>query len=54
MLITFKHKPCNSYFELCSKSILTKNLNLEFFCFVLCVCGGGGAVGGELFIIFFF
>ena len=31
---TFQYKPCNSNFELSSKCILTKNLNLNYFLFV--------------------
>ena len=41
ILITFKHKPYNSYFEFYRKRILTKNQNLIFW------GGGGGRVQGQ-------
>ena len=40
VLITFKHRPYNSYFEFSSKRVLTKNPNLIFFLFFV---EGGGA-----------
>ena len=45
MLITFKHKPYNSYFEFSSKWILTK-IQIWLFCLVVVVGGGGG--GGNV------